>query len=69
MYTDTVSIIIHEATLEIDREWMDEDNGGDLARDLVKAFYWILFLKLTSQRQWRQEIFCLITRQQKINLP
>jgi hypothetical protein len=38
MYTDTVSVIIHEATLEIDREWMDEDNGGDLARDLVKSF-------------------------------
>jgi hypothetical protein len=38
MYTDTVSIIIHEATLEVDREWMDEDNGGDLARDLVKSF-------------------------------
>jgi hypothetical protein len=38
MYTDTVSIIIHEATLEIDREWMDGDSGGDLARDLVKSF-------------------------------
>jgi hypothetical protein len=36
--TDTVSIVIHEATLEIDREWMDEDSGGDLARDLVKSF-------------------------------
>ena len=38
LYTDTVSTIIHEASLEIDREWMDEDNGGDLARDLVKSF-------------------------------
>lgn len=38
LYTDTVSTIIHEATLEIDREWMDEDNGNDLARDLVKSF-------------------------------
>ena len=38
LYTDTVSIIIHEATLEIDREWMDEDNGNELARDLVKSF-------------------------------
>lgn len=38
MYTDTVSNIIHEATLEIDREWMDEDNGHDLATDLVKSF-------------------------------
>jgi hypothetical protein len=48
---------------------MDEDNGSDLARDLVKSFLLDLFLKLTSQRQWRAEIFCLITRQQKINLP
>src|ERR1043165_4836066 len=38
LYADTVSTIIHEATLEIDREWMDEDNGNDLARDLVKSF-------------------------------
>jgi len=38
LYTDTVSTILHEATLEIDREWMDEDNGNDLARDLVKSF-------------------------------
>jgi hypothetical protein len=38
LYTDTVSTIIHEATLEIDREWMDDDNGNDLARDLVKSF-------------------------------
>ena len=38
LYTDTVSTIIHEATLEIDREWIDEDNGNDLARDLVKSF-------------------------------
>src|SRR5215467_14548876 len=38
LYTDTVSTIIHEATLEIDRQWMDEDNGNDLARDLVKSF-------------------------------
>lgn len=38
LYTDTVSIILHEATLEIDRDWMDEDNGSELARDLVKSF-------------------------------
>jgi hypothetical protein len=38
LYTDTVSVIIHEATLEIDREWMDADNANDLARDLVKSF-------------------------------
>lgn len=38
LYTDTVSNIIHEATLEIDRKWMDEDNGHDLATDLVKSF-------------------------------
>ncbi|HEV8504836.1 MAG TPA: hypothetical protein VGQ53_05540, partial [Chitinophagaceae bacterium] len=38
LYTDTVATIIHEATLEIDREWIDEDNGNDLARDLVKSF-------------------------------
>jgi hypothetical protein len=38
LYTDTVSNIIHEATLEIDREWMDEDKGNELARDLVKSF-------------------------------
>jgi len=38
LHTDTVSIIIHEATLEIDREWMEEDRGSELARDLVKSF-------------------------------
>ena len=38
LYTDTISTVIHEASLEIDREWMDEANGGDLARDLVKSF-------------------------------
>lgn len=38
LYTDTVSTIIHEATLEIDREWMEGDQGSDLARDLVKSF-------------------------------
>jgi hypothetical protein len=48
MYTDTVSIIIHEATLEIDREWMDEDNGSDLARDLVKSFL-LDFISKTDQ--------------------
>jgi hypothetical protein len=30
--------IIQEATLEIDREWMNEDNGNELSRDLVKSF-------------------------------
>ena len=48
LYTDTVSIIIHEATLEIDREWMDEDNGGELARDLVKSFL-LDFISKTDQ--------------------
>jgi hypothetical protein len=38
IYTDTVSEIMHEATLEIDREWMDEESTGDLPRDLVKSF-------------------------------
>jgi len=38
LYTDTVSTIIHEAILEIDRTWMDEEIGNDLARDLVKSF-------------------------------
>src|SRR4030095_14449266 len=38
LHTDTVSTMIHEATLEIDREWVDEENGNDFARDLVKSF-------------------------------
>jgi hypothetical protein len=38
LYTDTISTIIHEATLEVDREWMNEENENDLARDLVKSF-------------------------------
>ncbi|MFI5185707.1 MAG: hypothetical protein ACHQF0_03230 [Chitinophagales bacterium] len=38
IYADTVSMIIHEATLEIDREWMEEENTADLSRDLVKSF-------------------------------
>jgi hypothetical protein len=48
LYTDTVSIMIHEATLEIDREWMEEENGGDLARDLVKSFL-LDFISKTDQ--------------------
>lgn len=48
LYTDTVSIIIHEATLEIDRAWMDEDNGNDLPRDLVKSFL-LDFIPKTDQ--------------------
>jgi hypothetical protein len=48
LYTDTTSVIIHEATLEIDREWMDEDNGNDLARDLVKSFL-LDFIAKTDQ--------------------
>ena len=48
LYTDTVSTMIHEATLEIDREWMDEDNGNDLARDLVKSFL-LDFIPKTDQ--------------------
>jgi hypothetical protein len=38
IYTDSVSSIIHEATLEIDREWMEEESTSDLSRDLVKSF-------------------------------
>jgi len=38
IYTDTVSSIIHEATLEVDREWLEEENTNGLARDLVKSF-------------------------------
>src|ERR1044072_1480198 len=48
LYTDTVSTIIHEATLEIDREWMNEENGNDLARDLVKSFL-LDFISKTDQ--------------------
>jgi hypothetical protein len=38
MYTDSVSSIIHEASLEVDREWMEEESTSDLSRDLVKSF-------------------------------
>src|SRR5437762_5214442 len=38
LYTDTISTIIHEATLETDREWLEGENTADLARDLVKSF-------------------------------
>ncbi|HEY2720435.1 MAG TPA: hypothetical protein VGI82_01835, partial [Chitinophagaceae bacterium] len=38
MYTDSASMIIHEATLEIDREWMEAESTADLSRDLVKSF-------------------------------
>lgn len=38
IYTDTVSAVIHEATLEIAREWLEEERTADLARDLVKSF-------------------------------
>lgn len=38
IYTDSISEIIHEATLEIDREWMEEESTADLSRDLVKSF-------------------------------
>jgi len=38
IYTDTISTIIHEATLEIDREWMEEESTADFSRDLVKSF-------------------------------
>ena len=48
LHTDTVSIIIHEATLEIDREWMEEDRGSELARDLVKSFL-LDFISKTDQ--------------------
>ena len=48
LYTDTTSVMIHEATLEIDREWMDEDKGNDLARDLVKSFL-LDFIPKTDQ--------------------
>ena len=48
LHTDTVSTIIHEATLEIDREWMEEDRGNELARDLVKSFL-LDFISKTDQ--------------------
>lgn len=48
LYTDTVSTIIHEATLEIDREWMDGEQGSELARDLVKSFL-LDFISKTDQ--------------------
>jgi len=48
LYTDTMSSTIHEATLEIDREWMNEENGNDLARDLVKSFL-LDFISKTDQ--------------------
>ncbi len=38
IYTDTISTLLHEATLEIDREWMGGESTADLARDLVKSF-------------------------------
>jgi len=38
IFTDSVSDIIHEASIEIDREWMDEESTSDLSRDLVKSF-------------------------------
>lgn len=38
IYTDTVSEVIHEATLQVDREWMQDEATADLARDLVKSF-------------------------------
>src|SRR5678816_4640212 len=37
LHTDTVSTIIHEATLEIDREWMEDDRGSELASCLLKS--------------------------------
>jgi len=37
LYTDTADII-HEATLVVDREWMDDDDYSNLGRDLVKSF-------------------------------
>src|ERR1043165_5898544 len=48
LYTDTVSTIIHEATLEIDREWMDGEQGSELARDIVKSFL-LDFIAKTDQ--------------------
>ena len=69
LYTDTISTVIHEASLEIDREWMDEANGGDLARDLVKSFLLDFICKADQPKAMAAGIFCLIARQQKINLP
>jgi len=48
LYTDTISVMIHEATLGIDREWIDSDNGNYLARDLVKSFL-LDFIAKTDQ--------------------
>jgi len=48
LHTDTVSTIIQEATLEIDREWMEGDRGSELARDLVKSFL-LDFISKTDQ--------------------
>lgn len=38
LYTDTVALMIHEASLEIDREWMETEGSAELARDIVKSF-------------------------------
>lgn len=48
IYTDTVSTIIHEAILEIDREWMEGENTADFSRDLVKSFL-LDFISITDQ--------------------
>ncbi len=38
IYSDTASSTIHEATLEVDRTWLDDATTNDFARDLVKSF-------------------------------
>jgi len=37
-YTDTVSLTVHEASLEIDRSWIEDESTAEFARDLVKSF-------------------------------
>jgi hypothetical protein len=38
IYTDSSSETMHEASLEIDRQWMEDESTADLSRDLVKSF-------------------------------
>jgi len=48
IYTDTISMLIHDARLEIDREWMQEESTADLSRDLIKSFL-LDFIAKTDQ--------------------
>ncbi len=38
IYADSSSGTIHEASLEADRQWMEDESTADLSRDLVKSF-------------------------------